>query len=102
MRRISEKRGNGNRTDDMPIGDNGPVIPREATSTFQSLGNSASNETRTPTFDPLTILVPMTDMCLILYAIVVILAMAMIACVVILAIIKKHFPESDLRKYYEM
>ena len=102
MRRVSENRDNGNRTDDMSMGGNDLVMTVEAISTLRSLENLAPNDTRRPAFDPLRILVPMTDTCLILYAIVVILSMAMIALVVILAVIKKYFPWSDLQKYYEM
>ena len=78
------------------------VISSGATSTSGSLGYSLHNETRSTPFDPLTILVPITDSCLIVYAIVTILAIVMVAFVVILAFFKKYFPESELWKYYDI
>ena len=91
-----------NRSSDMPTVHHDRVISEGDTSTPGSLASFASNETRTPPFDLLTILVPITDTCLILYAIIILLALGIVACVVILAIFHKYLPESELLKYYEI
>ena len=94
MNSLSENRGRGSRSDDMLIGCNTSVTQTETRMTFGSSRNSESSGARSPPRDPLRILVPITDGCLILYAIIVIISLAMVALIVTMAIIKKYFTKS--------
>ena len=68
-----------------------PQITSRTTTRFQSFQNTSYNETRTSSsFDPLEILISITDGCLILMAIIFVIALGIVAFIVAMAIIKKY------------
>ena len=97
---VSESRDNeielemvGNRAAATSIGHNSSVLHEEATCAFDSVGNTISNETRTPPFDPLKILMPMTYACLVLFTALIFFALGMVALFGVVAIINKYVPD---------
>ena len=102
MNNVSENRDNENRTDGIPIGPNSTVIPAEDRNTIESLRNLESNGTRTSPIDPSRILVPITEACLVLYSIIVIISLVMVALVVIMALIKKYFTKNDVNSIWTL
>ena len=72
-------------------------IASRTTSRFGSFqGTSYNNTTTSPSFDPLKILIPITDGCLILMAIIFVIALAIVALIVSMAIIKVYFMKGEV------
>ena len=89
MEGLSENRRLAIRTNPLLISDNHSARSSEAN--ISLLRTYERNETGTTSCDPLTILVPMTDACLIVMAIIFIIALAIVALIVSMAIIKVYF-----------
>ena len=60
-----------------------------------SRGYSIVNDPSDSPCDPLKILIPMTNACLIIGAVIFILALAIVALIVVMAIIKVYFMKGD-------
>ena len=72
--------------------------PSTASANFEYVQNFASIssvETKAHGFDPLTILIPVTDGILIIMAIIFLVALGIVALIVTMAIIKVYFPRGD-------
>ena len=74
-------------------------VPSAGTITYDSFMNLSSNlyiETRDETWDPLPILIRMTDIVLIITAMIFVVALGIVASIVVIAIIKVHFPTDNV------
>ena len=76
-------------------------VPSAGTISFDSLMNLSSdqyieNNTENQTWDPLPILIRMTDIVLIVTAVIFVIALGIVAAIVVIAIIKVHFPKDNV------
>ena len=70
------------------------MVPSAGTISFGSFMNLSQDpytENQSQTWDPLPILIPMTDIVLIMMAAIFVIALGIVALIVMIAIIKVHF-----------
>ena len=74
-----------------------PQIASRTTSRFGSFQSTSYNNTTTSSsFDPMKFLIPITDACLILMAVIFIIALGIVAMIVSMAIYKVYFMKSEV------
>ena len=73
-------------------------VPSAGTISFGSFMNLSSDtytENENQVWDPLPILIPMTDIVLVMMAVIFVIALGIVALIVMIAIIKVHFLKGD-------
>ena len=93
MEQLSPNNGNGlRRTYSIRVPSAGTI----SFGSFMNLSSDAYTENENQVWDPLPILIPMTDIVLVMMAVIFVIALGIVAAIVVIAIIKVHFPKDNV------